>query len=80
MEGKPKNCVVCLNAGRKVSKLAPTRKPLSELSANTVRSRDHQRMRRERVPRTSFGCKLCNIHVRNHLVCWKEHIAAIPIA
>ena len=80
MDRKSKNCVICLAVGRKVSKSRSIRKPLSNLSANTVRPRDsYQRKRRERVPRTIFGCRLCNIYIYNHIVCWKEHIAAIPI-
>ena len=35
---KVKRCVVCLNAGRKVEKMAKSRKPLAELSINTIRS------------------------------------------
>ena len=79
MNGKPKPCVVCLNTERKVSKQRALRKPLMELSANTVRpSTPELRKRRERAPRSQFGCRLCGIHICNHIVCWKEHIGAIP--
>ena len=67
IKGKSKNCVVCLIAERKVSRLALIRKPLSELSANTVRPRDSQhRKRRDRIPRTVYECRLCEIHICNH--------------
>ena len=55
------------------------RKPLMELSANSVRSPTPElRKRRERVSRTRFGCKLCEIFICNYIACWNEHIAAIP--
>lgn len=46
-----------------MSKLAATWESLSELSTNTVKPRDYRRRRRERVPRTSFRCKLCEIYI-----------------
>ena len=83
------------------------RKPLSELLTNIVRLRDlGQRERRDRIPRTSYRCRLYENHICNCIVlkmmvtddfllpkiptiyaiglssanvCWKEHIAAIPI-
>ena len=79
MGDKAKYCVVCLNAGRGVPKPAQIRKPLQELSANSVRPSDPaNRMRRRRAPRGIYGCKLCGIHICNHIACWNEHIAAIP--
>ena len=70
--GKPQACVPCLCVGRKVAPARP-RKPLSELSNNSIRDR----RRRERVSRSLFGCKLCGIYICNHMGCWKEHIMAI---
>lgn len=40
MEGKIKTCASCLHAGRRSLDPAKIRKPLSELSVNTVRPRD----------------------------------------
>ena len=74
---KPQACVPCLCAGRKVAPTRP-RKPLSELSNNSIRPNDMaKRRRRERVLRSLFGCKLCGIYICNHILCWKEHIMAI---
>lgn len=74
-----KACVPCLLAGRKASKLAKIRKPLLELSANSVRPRGLDKgKRRERAPRGLLGCRLCGIYICNHMGCWKEHLAAIP--
>lgn len=79
MGNKAFTCVVCLNAGRRTSKTAQIRKPLQELSVNSVRPPDlDKRKRRERAPRTRYGCKLCGIYICNHIACWKEHIEAIP--
>ena len=79
MGDKAKSCRVCLYAGRKVAKLAKIRKPLSELSTNTVKtSRLDKRIRPLQTPRGIFGCKLCGIYICNHIACWKEHLEAIP--
>ena len=79
MGDKAKYCVVCLNAGRSVPNPAKIRKPLMELSNNSVRPSDPAiRKRRQRPPRGLFGYKLCGIHICNHMGCWNEHIAAIP--
>lgn len=79
MGDKAKYCVVYLNAGRGVSKPAQVRKPLQELSGNSVRPSDlANRKRRQRAPRGIYGCQLCGIYICNHIRCWNEHIAAIP--
>ena len=79
MWDKAKRCVVCLNAGRKSEKLAKIRKPLLELSINTVRIPDKgQRKRPQQTPRGIYDCKLCGIAICNHITCWKEHLEAIP--
>ena len=78
MGDKAKYCVVCLKAGRGVPKPAQIRKPLQELSTNSVRPSDlANRMRRRRAPRGIYGCKLCGVYICNHIACWNEHIAAI---
>ena len=74
-----KACVPCLLAGRGVAKPAQIRKPLQELSTNSVRPSDlANRKRRQRAPRGIYGCKLCGIHICNHIACWNEHLVAIP--
>ena len=76
---KAKRYVVCLNAGRKVEKIVQSRKPLIELSVNTVRTLDpDQRKRPQQTPRGIYGCALCGIAICNHIRCWKEHLEAIP--
>ena len=79
MQDGVKACVPCLLAGRKVLNPAKSRKPLQELSANSMRPRGIDKgKRRQRAPRTIHGCRLCRIHICNHIGCWKEHIDAIP--
>ena len=75
MGDKSLPCVVCLDAGRKSSKVPKIRKPLQELSVNSVRG---PAKRRRRAPRSRYGCKLCGIRICNHIACWKDHIDAIP--
>ena len=80
MGDKIKTCVPCLHAGRtEPTKIIKPRKPLLELSINTVRPQGlDKRQRRQRAPRSYYGCKLCGMHICNHIACWNEHIAAIP--
>ena len=79
MGNKAKACVVCSYLGRKVEKPAEIRKPLQELSVNTVKtSRLDIRKRPQQTPRGLFGCKLCGIAICNHIRCWEEHLEAIP--
>ena len=79
MGNKAKACVVYSYVGRKVEKPAEIRKPLMELSVNTVKtSRLDIRKRPQQTPRGLFGCKLCGIAICNHIRCWKEHLEAIP--
>ena len=70
-------CSACVEAGRKTSiKRISCRKPLAELSKNTVRkasNRDNWQ-RRQRPPRTRFGCRLCRIPLCKEGGCWQEHI------
>ena len=68
-------CQVC-RAAKRVHKNVPKRpkrKPLQELHHNNVRAND----RRNRLPRSYFGCALCNIALCNNIKCWNEHIEAI---
>ena len=79
MGTKAKYCVPCSYAGRVIPTPGKIRKPLLEMSVNSVRPRDlDKRKRRQRPPRGIHGCKLCNIHICNHMTCWNEHLAAIP--
>lgn len=79
MGDKAKYCVPCSYAGRVIPTSGKIRKPLLELSVNSVRPRDlDKRKRRQRPPRGIHGCKLCNMYICNHLACWNEHLAAIP--
>lgn len=67
-----KACIASLCAGR-ICRDSSTRKPLAGLSTNSIRAQK----RRERAPRSSFGCGLCGIYLCNKKRCWKEHIEAI---
>ena len=74
---KPQAYVPCLYIGRKVA-LARPRKPLLELSNNSVRLRDiAKRKRRERVSRSLLSYKLYRIYIYNYIKYWKEYIIAI---
>ena len=70
-----KPCMACMcNKGTTQSQYA--RKPLAELATNSIRAGK----RRERPPRSRYGCRLCGIHLCSKLGCWREHIEAIPKA
>jgi hypothetical protein len=70
-------CSACLEAGRKASQRLSRRKPLVELSASSVRrnsGNSNSRQRRQRAPKTRFGCRLCRIPLCERGPCWKSHI------
>jgi hypothetical protein len=74
---KPVNCSACIEAGRKSQrKHKGLRKPLSELSTNTVKKpRDSKDWKRpQRAPRTVFGCSVCYIPFCREDDCWLPHI------
>ena len=73
----PRTCIPCRNAHRKTSRAQPIRKPLEELSVNTVRVIRKERKRPERIPRTRHGCALCQMYICDHKRCWNEHLEAI---
>ena len=72
----PRIYVPCRNAGRRTSRAQPIRKPLEELSVNTVKVVKAQRKRPERIPRTRHGCRLCQMYICDHKRCWNEHLDA----
>ena len=78
MGDKAKICVPCSHAERKVPRPAKMRKPLMELSINSVIDDYDKRIRRQQASRGIYGCRLCEIHICNHIACWKEHLGAIP--
>ena len=71
------SCQACLIAGRKTTKTVSKRKALGEFSVNTVKRVKMPPKRKEKTPRSRFGCALCNINLCNHKRCWNEHISAI---
>ena len=73
MRNKSRYCVVCTHTKRH-SGNKPARKPLGDLSTNSIRVSQ----RRDRPPRSIYGCALCNIHICRNQRCWREHIEAIP--
>ena len=75
LSGVLRECQAC-RAAKRVQSNVPKRskrKPLQELHPNNVRANG----RRNRLPRSYFGCALCNIALCNHIRCWNEHIDAI---
>ena len=73
----PRSCQPCRDAGRKTSRAQPIRKPLEQLSVNTIKTIRKDRKRPERIPRTRYGCKLCQMYICDHKRCWNEHLNAI---
>lgn len=69
---KHKNCVACTQSGRK-AKTGSKRNPFTELSNNTLR----KNKRPEQIPKSRYGCELCNISLCNHIRCWMDHLDAI---
>ena len=77
---KQKNCAVCVANKRVVSETSQRtkRKPLQELSPNTIKLAAHwEKRRRDQYPKGLYGCKLCNMHICKKGVCWNEHIEAV---
>jgi hypothetical protein len=61
---KPISCSECLEVGRSTTKVVERRRePLSKLSKNIVRKglNSNGWKRKQRAPRTTFGCQLCQI-------------------
>jgi hypothetical protein len=74
---KEVHCSACIEAGRRTQEQCMgRRKALSELSPNTTRKpRDSKEWkRRERAPRTHFGCSVCKIPFCRKDDCWRPHI------
>ena len=74
---KEVHCSACIEAGRctQVQNIG-RRKALSDLSPNTTRKpRDSKEWeRRQRPPRTHFGCSICKIPFCRKDDCWGPHI------
>ncbi|KAF2190993.1 hypothetical protein K469DRAFT_361264 [Zopfia rhizophila CBS 207.26] len=67
------HCISCKKARRKAGPQQP-RKPLSEMSRNSVRSNGSgEKKARERPPRPKNGCLRCLVNVCNTPKCWNEH-------
>ena len=71
-----RQCKACAAGGRIVEK-KEARKPLSELSSNTLRGTAKDKLgRKDSYPRSKYGCIECNIHLCQGGRCWEEHISA----
>ena len=71
---KASYCVSCVNAGRKAIP-QHSRKPLSELSRNSVRSDSSGRKTsRQRPPCPKNGCLRCLVNICKSSICWNDHI------
>ena len=78
LPGKPKNCFVCVAKKRFISSSRAKRKPLQELSPNTLKLYANREKRRpDQYAKGQFGCELCNKHICRKGDCWIEHIEAI---
>jgi hypothetical protein len=72
---EPKPCKACAVAGRKSTNPKIQRKPLGDLSANTLRATAQANEgRASRIKRTRWGCQQCNINLCEYGTCWMEHI------
>lgn len=70
-------CLACLKAGRTTSiKRINRRKPLADLSINLIErnSIGNNRKRRQRAPRTRYGCRLCRIPLCKIGQCFQSHL------
>jgi hypothetical protein len=79
---KRMECVACKAAARSAKKAKEReRKPLQELSANSVVSGQDgkKRRERERFPRTWLKCSACDIALCKSYTrpCWQEHLTAV---
>ena len=63
--------------GRQIGKAASKRKTLGELAPNSVLQGKLAGRRKERPPRSRFGCNICYISLSNHKTCWKDHIRLV---
>ena len=68
--GKQQLCHACVQAGRRVmaTNRRKKRKPLGQLSKNTVRRSEYRK--------TIYGCSLCSVPLCKTGLCWEEHIEA----
>ena len=77
-----KICVPCLLAEMRGSQASKNlEKPLLEFVCETaLRPLDliNRKLTATCPQEVIHGCKLCGIHICNHIACWNEHIAAIP--
>lgn len=80
-KGTENHCKACEAAGRKVKARYPasmasriSKKPLSELSINSVRC--GRRFHTNRPPKTRSGCSLCGVALCRQDDCWSEHLIA----
>src|SRR5947207_6692755 len=68
-----KACKACMAQGRNAQG-GEKRKVLSKLSENSVRiNQEGEKSRKPRVPRTRYGCSICQIHLCQGGTCWGEH-------
>ena len=69
-----RNCSGCIEARRMSTEPhIARRKPLADLSVNTTQ----KGKRRQRVPRTQFGCSVCRIPFCRKGDCWNAHVKRI---
>ena len=64
-------CISC-SIGSRIARKATVRKPLQNLSLNSVRAEQ----RRQRPSKTSLGCGLCAMFICKEKSCWREHLEA----
>ena len=64
-------CVPCSISSR-IARKANVRKPLQNLSMNSVRAEQQ----RQRPPKTGLDCELCRMFICKKFSCWKEHLEA----
>jgi hypothetical protein len=76
---EPKACVACAAANRRPA-TKTQRKPLEELSRNTLRgTAEVNKGRLCRVKRSRWGCQRCQINLCMKGPCWSEHIVLTNI-
>ena len=68
-QSSAKECETCRDAGRVVITIKK-KKPLEGLHSNNLMANQ----RRNRAPRTLFGCPICKISLCNHKQCWDRRM------
>lgn len=74
--GITRYCISC-QAAKRTAEIRSNRKPLGELSVNSIRGLGGHKSSRSRPPRTRYQCINCNIRICDNSACIAEHLKSI---